>query len=70
MDDDVFEAAKALAHASNQQLGTILSALARRGLKANASSVAPSGLPTFTVRPDAPIIPSDRASELLAEDPA
>jgi hypothetical protein len=68
LDDDVFEAARAQAQASGKKLGEVLSQLARRGLRASAQSATKSGLPVFKVQPDADIIPSSRAKELLAED--
>jgi hypothetical protein len=68
LDDDVFEAAKAQAAASGKNLGEVLSQLARRGLRASLSTSTRNGLPTFKVQPDAEIIPSSRAKELLAED--
>jgi hypothetical protein len=68
LDDDVFEAAKAQAEASGKKLGEVLSELARRGLRAAAATTAKNGLPTFKVPPDAEIIPSSRAKDLLAED--
>jgi hypothetical protein len=46
----------------------VLSQLARRGLRASPQSASKSGLPVFKVQPDADIIPSSRAKELLAED--
>ncbi|MBU6402732.1 MAG: antitoxin [Verrucomicrobia bacterium] len=68
LDDDVFEAAKALAQASGKQLGQVLSHLARRGLRVRAGNTAKSGLPVFKVSPGAPVIPSRRAVELLAQE--
>jgi len=68
LDDDVFEAAQAQAQASGKKLGKVLSQLVRRGLRASAQSTHKSGLPVFKVQPDADIIPSSRAKELLAED--
>ena len=70
LDDDVFEAAKTLAHASGKQLGQVLSTLARRGLRARAGVSQKNGLPVFKVARDAPVIPSSRAAELLADDAA
>jgi hypothetical protein len=66
LDDDVFEAARAQAQASGKTLGEVLSQLARRGLRASAQSATKSGLPVFKVQPDADIIPSSSAKELLA----
>lgn len=68
LDDDVFEAARAQAQVSGKKLGEVLSQLARRGLRVSAEGAARGGLPVFKVRPDADIIPSSRAKELLAED--
>ena len=68
LDDDVFEAAQAQARASGKKLGQVLSHLARRGLRASSHTTKRSGLPVFKVRPDAEIIPSSRAKELLADD--
>ena len=68
LDDDVFEAAQAQAQASGKTLGEVLSQLARRGLRASAPTATKSGLPVFKVPPDSPIIPSNRAKELLADD--
>ncbi len=68
LDDDVFEAARAQAQASGKKLGEVLSQLARRGLRASSQTATKSGLPVFKVKPDADIIPSSRAKELLAEE--
>lgn len=68
LDDDVFEAARAQAQASGKKLGEVLSQLARRGLRASTETATKSGLPVFKVQPDADIIPSSRAKDLLAED--
>jgi hypothetical protein len=69
IDDDVFEAAQAQAQASGKRLGEVLSQLARRGLRASAQTAVKNGLPVFRVSPDSGIIPSSRASQLLAEEP-
>ena len=68
LDDDVFEAAKAQSEASGKKLGQVLSQLARRGLRSSWPASRKGDLPVFKVRPDAKIIPSSRAKELLAED--
>jgi hypothetical protein len=69
LDRDVFEAAQALARASGRRLGEVVSELMRRGLRARQGPAVRHGLPVFPVAPDAPVIPSDRARELLAEEP-
>ena len=68
LDDDVFEAARALVRGSGKTLGQVVSQLARRGLRSDPDFARKSGLPTFPVRADARIIPSDRAQELIAAD--
>lgn len=68
LDDDVFQAAQVQAQASGKTLGQVLSQLARRGLRADLRSTTKSGLQVFKVQPDAEIIPSSRANQLLAED--
>ncbi len=68
LDNEVFEAAHALAASSGKKLGQVISELARRGLRAKASPAARHGLPVFRVPADAPVIPSNRARDLLAED--
>lgn len=68
VDDDVFEAAKALADSSGKKLGAVLSQLARRGLRAEYKGGRKNNLPVFKVAADAPVIPSSRAQKLLADD--
>jgi hypothetical protein len=68
LDDDVAEAAHALMRASGKTLGQVLSQLARRGLKAQNEFGTRNGLPVFGVSPNAPVIPSGRASKLLADE--
>jgi hypothetical protein len=68
IDNDVFEAARALAASSGKKLGEVLSHLARRGLKASPEVAKKNRLPVFRVPPSAPVIPSDRAGEILARD--
>jgi hypothetical protein len=68
LDNEVFEAAQSLAASSGKKLGQVISELARRGLRAKAAPAARHGLPVFRVPADAPIIPSNRARDLLAED--
>jgi hypothetical protein len=68
LEKDVFEAAQAMAQASGKRLGEVVSQLARRGLRASAETSNRSGLPVFKVAPDAGVIPSTRARDLLAED--
>ena len=68
LDDDVFEAVRAQAQASGKNLGEVLSQLARRGLRASTQNANRGGLPVFKVQPNADIIPSSRAKDMLDED--
>ena len=69
LDDDVFEAARALALASGHRLGRVVSDLVRRSLLAPPAVASRNGLPVFKVKDGADIIPSDRAGALLADEP-
>ena len=68
LDDDVFQAAQALVRGSGKTLGQILSQLARRGLRAHEDYGMRNGLPVFPVSANAGIIPTGRASTLLADE--
>ncbi|MFN2475694.1 MAG: hypothetical protein ABR526_05050 [Chthoniobacterales bacterium] len=68
VDDDVFEAAQALAESSGNKLGKVISHLARRGLRGESNAAKKNGLPVFRVSADAKVIPSQRARDLLASD--
>ena len=69
LDNDVFEAAQSLAASSGKKLGAVLSQLARRGLHRELKSDRKNKLPVFSVPSDAPVIPSNRAQKLLADEP-
>lgn len=67
LDDDVLAAARAMARTSRRSLGSVVSDLARRGLR--PAPLAPgddrSGLPLFAVPDDAPTFgPDDVAGDL------
>jgi hypothetical protein len=66
--DDVYEAARTLAEASGRSLGEVVSDLARRGLNPQPTIARADDLPVFAVPADAPIIPGNRASQLLADE--
>lgn len=69
LENDVYEAAQAMAQASGKRLGEVVSLLMRRGLKASAETgPVRSGLPVFLAASGASIIPSNRARELLADE--
>lgn len=68
IDDDLLEVARQMAEARGETLGQVLSRLVRRGLEPRVADPSDGGLPTFSVEPDAPIIPGQRAAELIAEE--
>lgn len=66
LEDDVYQAAKALADAAGENLGTVVSALARKALKSQADFAVKNGLPVFQMPADAPLIPGDQAARIMA----
>jgi hypothetical protein len=68
IDDDLLEVARQMAEAREETLGQVLSRLIRRGLEPRVATPGDGGLPTFSVEPDAPVIPGQRAVELIAEE--
>ena len=68
LDNDIFEAARALAASSGKKLGQVISQLARRGLRSEPETAAKNGLPVFRVPVDAAVIPTNRARDLLADE--
>lgn len=69
IDDDVLQAAQALAKSTGRALGEVFSDLARRSLSAKATRYKRKNkLPMFRVSPHAEIIPGHRAAEVLAEE--
>lgn len=66
--DDVYQAARTLAAVSGRSLGSVLSDLARRGLRPQEAVEDETGLPVFPVPAAAAVIPGCRAAELLAEE--
>jgi hypothetical protein len=68
LDDDVFQASRALAEASGRRLGEVVSELLRRSLLLRPAAASKNGLPVFKVGDGAPIIPSDRARDILADE--
>ena len=68
IDDDLLQIARQMAEARGETLGAVISQLVRRGLEPQVSAPEDGGLPTFRVGPDAPIIPGQRAAELIADE--
>ena len=68
IDEDVLQAARALAAAERQPLGRVISDLARRGLAPRADRIgSEDGFPVFTVDPNAPVITPDMVAVALDE---
>ena len=70
LDQDVYEAAKALAESTGRTLGQVVSDLVRTAIKASQQPARETrgGLPVFRVSDQARIIPSDRAAKLQADE--
>ena len=68
IDDDVYESAMALSQASGDSLGSVLSQLARRGLRVHGEFATKNSLPVFPVPANAPLIPSGRAKQMESDE--
>ena len=73
LDDDVYEAAQALAKATGKRLGRVLSEMARQALQPSAprskgQAKKASRFPTFAVPADARLIPASRIQKVVDED--
>ncbi|MDQ3973624.1 MAG: antitoxin [Actinomycetota bacterium] len=69
IDDDVLQAARALARAEGRSVGEVLSELARRGLRPASRRRPRGGFPTFSVPADAAPITPDDVARALDEEP-
>lgn len=67
LDEDVLDAAKAIATAERRSLGQVVSRLARRGLTRNLRATT-AGWPTFTVPADAAPLTDEIVRRGLDED--
>jgi hypothetical protein len=68
LDDDVLQAARAMAAAESRSLGRVISELARRGLlPPDPHAGAEDGFPVFRVPAGAPPITDRMVSEVLEE---
>ena len=70
LDDDVYQAAMHLAHASGERLGKVLSTLVRRGMKPEAVGAGSPKrrFPAFDVPANAPVIPASRVQRVIDEE--
>jgi hypothetical protein len=68
IDEDVLQAARALATTQRRSLGRVISDLARRGLAPRADRIGlEGGFPVFTVDADAPLITPEMVGAALDE---
>ena len=74
LDDDVYEAAQALAQATGRKLGRVLSEMARKSIQPSSRRPEPSKtkrtarFPAFKVPSDARVIPASQIQKALDED--
>jgi hypothetical protein len=68
IDDDVLEAARAIAEQTRRSLGQVVSDLARRGLKPRAEYRRGGGLPYFKVSERARPFTPDSVRQALDDD--
>lgn len=59
IDDDLLQVARAIARMEGRSLGSVISDLARRGVRAAGPSRSARGFPVFDVSKDAPPITPD-----------
>jgi hypothetical protein len=68
LDDDVMDAAKAIAASQRRSLGQVVSELARRGLAPSETRISDeAGFPVFAVRDGAPLITGEMVDSALDE---
>jgi hypothetical protein len=68
IDEDVMQAARALAVAQRRSLGKVISDLARKGLAPRPDRIgSEEGFPVFRVDPDAPVITPEMVAAALDE---
>jgi hypothetical protein len=71
LDDDVYRAARSLAATAGRSLGSVLSELARKGLRPSPPALdAVGGFPVFRVSEDAAPLTPELVAAALEDDPA
>ncbi len=68
IDDDVLRAARALAAARGRSLGSVLSELARKGLRPSAPLTYRDDFPVFEVREDSAVFGPEEVGQALDDD--
>ena len=66
--DDIHRAARSLARERGESLGTVLSDLARKGLRPQAPSAYEGDFPVFQVREGAPPLTSEMVEGALEDE--
>ena len=67
LDDDVLSAARELARDRNASIGSVISALARAGMRPTSVDIV-DGLPVIRARPGATVITSTMVSRALNDE--
>lgn len=69
IDDDVLDAAKAMARQQDRSIGEVISELARRSLKRPQPKGVRNGIPLLAPRPDGPPVTLKMVNALRDESP-
>ena len=69
VDDDILQAAKALARSQQRSLGKVISDLARRGLQPSGKQSVHRGFPVFMVAADAHPVTDADVKAALDDEP-
>lgn len=69
VDDDVLEAARAIARQKNESIGKVVSELARRSLRPSVSASVRNGVPLLPVRDPRARVTAEIVNELRDELP-
>ena len=67
LDPDVYSVAKSLARERRQSMGTVVSALARAGLRPRDPAFRADGFPVFDVAADAPPLTPEMVRDALED---
>ena len=68
LEDDILRIARALARERGDSLGTVLSDLARKGLRPQVASAYEGDFPVFQVREDTPPLTSEMVEGAMEDD--
>lgn len=68
LDEDVLKAARVLAQERNRSLGSVISELARKGLRPGLEAAYRGDFPVFEVREDSPVFGPDEVRQALEDE--